>query len=126
MIAMPTVDDRRTKALARDLRTLMRFIELYCRDHHGPPRKAPSVLTCCDLEAVAGKPVWLCPECEKLAAHAFVKRSHCPMDPKPTCKHCPRHCYAPAYRDRIRKVMAYSGRKLVMRGRLDYLLHLLF
>jgi hypothetical protein len=48
------------------------------------------------------------------------------MDPKPACKHCPQHCYAPRYRDEIREVMRYSGRKLVMSGRVDYLVHLLF
>jgi len=41
------------------------------------------------------------------------------------CKHCPEHCYAPRYRAQIREVMRYSGPRLVLRGRLDYLWHLL-
>jgi hypothetical protein len=48
------------------------------------------------------------------------------MDPKPACKHCPSHCYHPDYRKRIREVMRYSGRNMVLGGRLDYLYHLLF
>jgi hypothetical protein len=48
------------------------------------------------------------------------------MDPKPMCKHCPSHCYRPSYRARIREVMKFSGRKMVLSGRLDFLLHLLF
>ena len=56
--------------------------------------------------------------------HAFVKRQTCPMSPKPSCKKCPQNCYASAYRARIREVMKVSGRRLVLRGRLDYLLHL--
>jgi hypothetical protein len=47
------------------------------------------------------------------------------MNPKPMCKHCPSHCYAPMYRAQIRRVMKYAGIKLLMRGRVDYLLHLL-
>lgn len=39
------------------------------------------------------------------------------------CKHCPDHCYYPTYREQIRKVMAFSGRQMVVRGRLDYLDH---
>jgi hypothetical protein len=34
--------------------------------------------------------------------------------------------YHPQYWQRIREVMKYSGRKLVLSGRLDYLYHLLF
>ena len=55
-----------------------------------------------------------------------MKRSRCPLDPKPACKHCPVHCYHPTYRQNIREVMRYSGRRLVLSGRLDMLYHLLF
>jgi hypothetical protein len=48
------------------------------------------------------------------------------MHPKPACKHCPAHCYHPTYRARIREVMKFSGRKMLLGGRLDYLFHLLF
>jgi hypothetical protein len=48
------------------------------------------------------------------------------MNPKPMCKHCPNHCYHPTYRAKIREVMQFSGRKLLLGGRVDYLLHLLF
>lgn len=110
----------------KDLKTLALFIDLYCRGKHADqPRTAASLRTH-DVAAIAGKTIVLCPECAKLLAHAFVKRTHCPMDPKPMCKHCPNHCYHPNYRAQIREVMAYSGRKMVLGGRLDYLFHLLF
>lgn len=110
----------------RDLKTLALFIEIYCRGRHSDSEKAPAELPHFDVAKIAGKQIHLCPDCLKLLHHAFVKRTHCPMDPKPMCKHCPNHCYAPAYRQQIREVMKYSGRKLVMSGRVDYLLHLLF
>ncbi len=79
-----------------------------------------------DIDVIAGRAVALCPECSQLLKHALVKRSHCPLDPKPACKHCPDHCYHASYRAAIRDVMRYSGRKMLLGGRLDYLYHLLF
>lgn len=112
--------------IQRELRLLAKFIEVYCHDHHDAADASPIPLRTLDIQQVIGHMPSLCPQCAKLLAHAFTKRMNCPMDPKPMCKHCPKHCYAPDYRQQIRTVMAYSGRKLVMRGRLDYLLHLLF
>lgn len=109
----------------RDLATLAKFIRIYCADHHDAGQRSACDLKNHDIEAIHGQPLMLCPDCRKLLAHAFAKRVHCPMNPKPSCKHCPRHCYHPAYRDRIRQVMKHSGRKLVLRGRLDLLVHLL-
>jgi hypothetical protein len=73
-----------------------------------------------------GRPVVLCPDCTKLLAHAFYKRSVCPMDPKPECKHCPQHCYQADYRLRIREVMRYAGWRMISRGRIDLLWHMFF
>ena len=112
--------------LTRDLKTLALFIDLYCRYKHADcPRDAVDLRTH-NVSAIAGKSIVLCPECTKLLTHAFVKRSHCPMHPKPMCKHCPSHCYHPSYRAQIREVMKFSGRKMLLSGRLDYLFHLLF
>ena len=112
------------KLLQRDLRTLTRFIQIYCHGHHY--HQAPAVLRGMDLQKIAGKPVELCPPCTKLLQHALVKRTHCQRNPKPQCKDCPSHCYAPNYRQQIREVMRFSGMKLLFSGRLDYLFHLLF
>ena len=112
--------------MLKDLKTLALFIDLYCRyKHPDSPRREANLLTH-DVKLIAGKTIVLCPECAKLLAHAFVKRSHCPMHPKPMCKHCPSHCYHPTYRAQIREVMKFSGRKMLLSGRLDYLFHLLF
>ena len=115
----------------KDLKTLALFVGIYCRGRH--PDRARQPMTKQDLPphfpaARAGIDhlPGVCPECRKLLLHALVKRLACPMVPKPMCKHCPRQCYAPAYRQRIRQVMKYAGRRLVLGGRLDYLYHLLF
>ncbi len=113
-------------ALSRDLSTLALFISVYCTNKHPGVLKAPVELKTHDVAAITGSAPLLCPSCSKLLAHAFVKRSTCPLDPKPSCKHCPQHCYHPAYRRRIQEVMRYSGRRLVLTGRLDLLAQLLF
>lgn len=114
------------KEMRRDLKTLALFISLYCRYRHADAPKTPAALKTHDVKAIAGRAIDLCPECSKLLAHAFVKRSTCPMDPKPMCKHCPNHCYHPSYRAKIQEVMRFSGKKMLLSGRIDYLFHLLF
>lgn len=112
--------------IQRDLKTLALFIRVYCTHRHADRQKQPVQMKRHDVAAIAGQPLELCEDCAKLLMHAFVKRSNCPMNPKPACKHCPDHCYHPAYRKQIQEVMKYSGRRMVLTGRLDYLYHLLF
>lgn len=112
--------------LSHDLKTLAIFIHVYCKYQHAKASKSVVSLHSHDVTAIAGRPLELCPECRKLLAHALIKRTHCPLDPKPMCKHCPSHCYHAAYREKIREVMRFSGRTLLLRGRIDYLFHLLF
>ena len=83
------------------------MIALYCRAHH----------------QAAGA---LCAECSGLRDYALARLDRCPFgDKKPTCAKCPIHCYKADMKARIKEVMRYSGRRLVLRGRLHYLLHLL-
>ena len=110
--------------IEKDLRILARFIEVYCNSWHKDQPRNEVVLKGHDILALTGRPLYLCESCFKLLAHAFYKRFHCPMHPKPACKHCPQHCYHPLFRQQIREVMKHSGRKLVLSGRLDYLWHL--
>lgn len=117
----PLADD-----VKHDLRTLARFIGVYCKHKHTDVPKQPSLMKAFDLVSITGRTTSLCSSCHKLLTHAVVKRTHCPLNPKPMCRHCPQHCYQADYRERIREVMRFSGRKLLLSGRLDYLFHLLF
>ncbi len=110
--------------LQKDLKTLTVFIGIYCQAHH--PLRAPVSLQNFDVKALARHELELCSECSKLLLHALVKRAHCPLDPKPMCKHCPTHCYHPTYRAKIQEVMRFSGKRMLLSGRLDYLVHLFF
>jgi hypothetical protein len=118
--AKPNTPER----VKRDLRTLATFVDVYCLAKH--PLRPRVCMKDVDPQNLAGKPVFLCEECTRLLQHSMVKRTHCPRDPKPDCKHCPSHCYAPKYRAQLREVMKFSGKRLLLRGRLDYLWHLFF
>jgi hypothetical protein len=63
----------------------------------------------------------VCADCAGFLAYAFERRLRCPLEEKPSCKHCPVHCYKPGHRERVREIMRFSGRHLIMRGRLDLL-----
>jgi hypothetical protein len=116
----------KSPTLDRDIKVLTSFIGLFCRERHPEREKKPVELPGLRAPLTKRPPPDLCSDCGKLLAHAIVKRTYCELDPKPACKKCPRHCYAPKYRAQIREIMRYSGRRMVLRGRLDYLLHLLF
>lgn len=113
-------------ALRNDVQTLVEFVGLYCRRKHADSEALPVSMKGFDIKAIAGRPLRLCASCERLLKHALVKRVTCPLEPKPACKHCPQHCYHPAYRKRIREVMRFSGVRFALSGRLKYLAHLLF
>jgi hypothetical protein len=111
--------------IGKDLRILGRFVEVFCRKHHPEAPRDPFRMGGLDLSATDLARHELCADCRKLLSHAVAKRARCPLDPKPSCRLCPVHCYGPAYRERIRQVMKFSGRHLILRGHLHLLLHFL-
>jgi hypothetical protein len=105
-----------------DLKILARFIVIFCHARHhrdaAAERTVPEL-----LQPKKGPKQTLCPDCAELLEHGMKKRAACPLDPKPTCKSCHVHCYTPEQRLKVREIMAYSGRRMILRGRLDYLWH---
>jgi len=106
----------------KDLKILIAFVRLHCRARHDGQAAVTLPPDLARLE----KGVELCPDCTGLLLHGIERRRKCPLVPKPTCKDCHVHCYSKEYRTRIREIMAFSGRRLIMRGRLDYLWHYFF
>ncbi len=105
-----------------DIRTLIRFVDIYCREKH-PGARTPFLFRPPDLREVAGGEILLCPECTRLLAYGLTMRLKCPHDPKPMCKKCETQCYHGSYKNRIREVMKFSGLYLVKHGRVDLLYH---
>ena len=123
---MPGIFDRLDRKKGSELRVLRDFIAVYCRENHRTEDKSPFTVKDARLRDVLGdNNLILCEDCSKLLHHGAAKLMLCPYDPRPTCRKCPTHCYAPRYREMVRRVMRFSGPYLVKRGRLHYLLHYL-
>lgn len=105
-----------------DIRTLIRFVGIYCREKH-EGAKAPFSLKQLDVEQIEKKAVLLCHECKRLLAYGIGMRLACPHDPKPPCKKCESQCYKGEYKAKTREIMKFSGMHLVKRGRVDLLYH---
>jgi hypothetical protein len=73
------------------------MIALYCRKQHGSSQA-------------------LCSECRKLSEYAMQRLEKCPFgENKASCAKCTVHCFKPAMREKIRKVMRYSGPHMIYR-----------
>ncbi|CAH2030361.1 nitrous oxide-stimulated promoter family protein [Trichlorobacter ammonificans] len=109
-----------TRHQYKDIKIIARFTQVWCAGHQHSSRQPyplPGGL----------HPVELCEECSRFVAYAIARRLHCPLEAeKPSCKNCRIHCYAPAQRELVKRIMAWSGRRMILRGRLDYLWHYLF
>ena len=112
---------------AKDIKILSQFVSVFCREKHRAEEKRLFSIKDEQVRGVLdGKTPVLCDDCRRLLSHGIVKLLLCPYDPKPMCKKCPTHCYAPGYRERVREIMRFSGIHLVKRGRLDLLFHYFF
>ena len=81
----------------REKKTLTAMIALYCRAQHAP----------------AGG---LCADCAGLQEYALQRLDRCTFGAgKPKCSACPIHCYKPAMRESIRRVMACAGPRMLVR-----------
>ncbi|MGM0600803.1 MAG: nitrous oxide-stimulated promoter family protein [Candidatus Rifleibacteriota bacterium] len=76
--------------------TLYKMIRLYCESQHAPfPRR-------------------LCSECIELLKYARQRLSNCPYyQKKIACNNCRIHCYREPFKSQIKRVMRFSGPKLL-------------
>jgi hypothetical protein len=117
---------RSPRKLRRDLRTLALFTAVYCNNHHQDLQKTKLAQRKLPVTVPELARYRYCADCRGLLNYALDRRLSCPLEPKPSCRECPHNCYAQLQRDKIRKVMAFSGPYLVKRGRLDLLWRLRF
>ena len=67
----------------------------------------------------------LCGECARLDAYARSRSDSCPfMEEKTFCSNCQVHCYKPAMREEICKVMRYSAPRMIFHRPIMSLQHL--
>lgn len=121
---MSKLNEKLDSKKQKDIKTLTKFVSIYCRENHRDAGKQPFSVNNIDLSSFLRlDQILLCPSCHKLLTHGVVKLLMCPYDPKPMCKKCETHCYAPFYQQQIRKVMKFSGMYLIKHGRLDIAAH---
>lgn len=121
---MPEIFRRLTDKKSKDIKVLGNFVAIFCRENHGTEAKEALLIKDEEVQQALGtKALVLCHDCQKLLSHGIAKLLLCPYDPKPMCKKCPTHCYAPGYREKIRQVMRFSGLYLLKHGRLDLMFH---
>ncbi len=124
---MPKLLDRLTSKKEKDIRVVADFVAIFCRENHRDVEKSLFISKDERLHLILnGGGTELCTDCTKLLNHGIAKLLQCPHDPKPMCKKCTTHCYAPGYRERMREVMKFSGLYLVKHGRLDLMFHYFF
>ncbi len=83
--------------IAREKKTIDRMVHLYCRAHHKTGKNE------------------LCPECTEFLSYAFMRLDKCPFqEEKSTCGKCLVHCYQPQMREKAKKIMRYSGPRLIL------------
>ena len=98
---------RKNDDLADEKKTLLVMVRIYCSAHH---RKG-------------GREV--CDDCRQLIDYAFARLDKCRFGiEKPVCSKCTVHCYKPEMRDKVRKVMRYSGPRMALRHPFRAISHL--
>jgi hypothetical protein len=82
--------------IRREKKTMNAMIKIYCNHHHNTSKE-------------------LCDHCSQLFEYAELRLSKCPyQENKTTCGKCPIHCYQPEKRKEAKKIMRYSGPRMIL------------
>ena len=98
-----TVDEKRKL----ELKTMYQIIGIYCHNKHHTPKGQ------------------LCEECQKVWQYAEHRIDVCPhMESKTFCSNCSVHCYQKEQREQIRRVMRFSGPRMLLHRPLMVIQHM--
>ncbi|WP_066632683.1 nitrous oxide-stimulated promoter family protein [Desulfolucanica intricata] len=93
--------------IEREKDTIRKMIILYCRGKHNSKQV-------------------LCHECQDLLEYAHKQLDRCKFgSEKTTCGKCPIHCYKPAMREKVKKVMRYAGPRMIFVHPSDAIEHMI-
>lgn len=119
-----------TNKIEQEKKIVAAMIGLYCRKKHTPAFstiktdiiRTPNVLT---GKINTSNTYYLCAECEQLLSYAWDRLDNCKFaECKPACRYCRVHCYKPHMRERMRKVMRFSGPRMIFHSPLAAICHL--
>lgn len=93
--------------IEKEKRTIELMINIYCKKKH--------------------KNKELCDECKELLEYANKRLSYCKFgEEKTTCGKCPIHCYKKDMKEKIKKVMRFSGPRLIIYNPIELIRHLTY
>ena len=80
----------------REKRIVKLMIRIYCQKKHHYKKE-------------------LCSDCKALCEYAMLRSENCPfMENKTFCSNCKVHCYKSDKREQIRRVMRFSGPRMIL------------
>lgn len=90
--------------IEREKRTIELMIKIYCKKKH--------------------KNNELCDECQELLEYAHKRLSFCKFgEEKSACAKCPIHCYKKDMKEKVKKVMKFSGPRLLIYNPIELFRH---
>jgi hypothetical protein len=93
--------------IEREKQTVEIMIKMYCKKNHSD-NQVP------------------CEDCSELIDFANIRIDKCIFhEDKPVCSECEVHCYRKDMRDKIKKVMSYSGPRMMYQHPILGLIHLI-
>ena len=93
--------------IRREWKTINIMIRYYCRKNHSGNDN-------------------ICKGCNDLIDYAYQRLLNCPFDEKkPVCSGCTVHCYRKDKRELVRKVMRYSGPRMLLKHPYLAVMHLI-
>lgn len=93
--------------LEEEHRTIVAMLSIYCKAHHNYDGN-------------------LCVKCEEVSQYSYARLQNCPFkNHKSTCGNCTVHCYKNSMRTQIKKIMRYSGPRMLMRHPIIAIKHLI-
>ena len=99
--------DKLTGKLKREHQSLVRMTAIYCKGQHNHSDG-------------------LCDNCTDLMDYSADRLAKCPYgQAKPNCNKCPIYCYKKPSREFVRRIMRYSGPRMLIHHPIDALRHTL-
>jgi len=91
--------DKEHPRIAREKKTIDKMVHLYCKSKHNTNGDQ------------------LCDGCSEFLSYTFMRLDKCPFqEEKPTCGKCLVHCYRPDMKEKAKKIMRFSGPRLIYRS----------
>lgn len=92
------------KAWEKEKKLIPKMINKYCKRMHKRIRKEQGI-----------KHYENCAQCDELTEYALLRLEKCPFkENKQYCSFCKVHCYKPEMREKIKEVMKYSGKRMLL------------